>query len=86
MYTVIFSKAAIKLLKKLPRDYQFQIKNSVLKLCKDPFDCDLKKLSPLFDATHRFRVGSYRLFLHIDTRDKKIIITKIVRHTSQTYN
>lgn len=85
MYRVIFSKQAIKSLKKIPKDYQIKVRNTVDKLIVDPFSLDLKKLGPQYKATHRLRVGSYRLFLYINPETKLIIIAEIERRTSQTY-
>lgn len=85
MYQVIFSKKAIKSLKKIPKDYQVKVKTIAIKLNQNPFELDLKKLDSSSEATHRLRIGSYRLFLQIDTTTKIIIIANIKRRTSQTY-
>jgi mRNA-degrading endonuclease RelE of RelBE toxin-antitoxin system len=84
MYKVTFSKKAIKALKKFPKENQLRIKDGVNKLSIDPFKMDLEKMHTS-DATHRLRVGSYRLFLVIDTTSKEIIISTIKRRTTQTY-
>lgn len=85
MYKIIFSPSARKSLGKIPKDYQIKIKGLIRRLSEDPFLFDLKKLSPKFAATHRLRYGSYRLFLHIDTETKVIMIAEITRRTTQTY-
>lgn len=84
MYTVTFSKKAIKVLKKFPKEYQIKIRDGINKLSLDPFKMDLEKMYTS-DATHRLRIGSYRLFLQIDTSTKEIIVSIIKRRTSQTY-
>ena len=66
MYEVTFSKKAIKVLKKFPKENQLRIKDGVDKLSIDPFKMDLEKIHTS-DATHRLRIGAYRLFLQIDT-------------------
>lgn len=86
MYKVILTKTAIKSLLKIPLDYQQKVKETSLKLEKDPFTLDLKKLNPFFKATHRLRLGSYRLFLSINTKTKEVVIADIIRRTSITYN
>lgn len=84
MYEVTFSKKAIKALKKVPKENQLRIKDGVNKLSIDPFKMDLEKMHTS-DATHRLRIGAYRLFLQIDTSIKEIIVSTIKRRTTQTY-
>jgi len=85
VYKVLFSRRAEKSLKKIPKDYQIQVKKSVGRLSQDSFSLDLKKLNPKFLATHRLRLGSYRLFLYINTATKTVIIADIVCRTTKTY-
>lgn len=85
MYQINFSKKALKSLKKIPVPYQIQIKNKSQKLSLDPFSLDIKKLSSDYTATHRLRVGDYRLFLRIDSETKVIDVDEIERRTTQTY-
>lgn len=86
MYQIIFSKKALKSLKKIPLEYQIQIKKKSEKLSLDPFSLDIRKLSSDYNATHRLRVGDYRIFLDIDTTSKTIILVDIDRRTTQTYS
>lgn len=85
MYSVFYTKRAAKSLRKIPVDYQTKIKNIVSSLSIDPFGLDVKKLSSPNKTSHRLRVGSYRIFLDIDTTLKEVIIVDIERRTSQTY-
>ncbi len=85
MYNVTFSKKTIKTLKKFPKEYQIKIRDGINKLIIDPFKMDLEKMHTS-DATHRLRIGNYRLFLQIDTSTKEIIVSTIKRRTTQTYN
>ncbi len=85
MYQVIFSKQALKSLKRIPTGYQVKIKASSEKLSINPFILDIRKLDPKYNATHRLRIGDYRLFLQIDTASKIIKIAEIERRTTQTY-
>jgi len=84
LYNVTLSKKAIKSLKEFPRDYQAKIQEAIKKLSADPFKMDIKKMQSS-EATHRLRVGPYRIFLQIDTASKEAIIATIKRRTSQTY-
>lgn len=83
-YKVTFSKKAVKALEKFPKDYQVKIKEAANKLIQNPFALDLK-IMQTSDATHRLRIGPYRLFLFIDTTIKEVIIATIKRRTTQTY-
>lgn len=83
-YNVIFSRKAIKELETFPRKYQIKIEESIVKLGFDPFRLDLKKMHTS-DATHRLRVGDYRLFLQINTPKQEIIVSTIKHRTTQTY-
>lgn len=85
MYQIIFSKNTLKSLKKIPTQYQVLIKKKLEKISLDPFTSDIRKLSADYDATHRFRVGDYRLFLSVDVENKIIEVDKIKRRTTQTY-
>ncbi|MBI2315247.1 type II toxin-antitoxin system RelE/ParE family toxin [Candidatus Daviesbacteria bacterium] len=86
MYQITFSKKALKSLKKIPIDYQVKIKKASDRLSLSPFDLDLRKLSSYYQATHRLRVGDYRIFLRIDFEIKIIEIVEIERRTTQTYH
>ena len=86
MYQINFSKKGLKSLRKLPISYQIQIKRKSEQLSLDPFKLDIKKLSPSYAASHRLRIGDYRLFLKIDSERKTIEIDDIERRTTQTYH
>lgn len=85
MYKVIFSKRAQKQLSRIPRDYQLKIKETTKRLSENPLALDLRKLGSQYIATHRLRIGSYRLFLVIDKQAKLVGIASIERRTTQTY-
>lgn len=85
MYQVIFTNKALKSLKRIPVVYQLKIKDVSQKLAKDPFVLDLRKLESSYNATHRLRVGNYRLFLRINIESKIIEIADLERRTTQTY-
>ncbi len=85
MYQIIFSKKALKSLGKIPKDYKTKVEESVKKLSENPFQLDLKKMHSSSNATHRLRLGTYRMFLCIDSEGKEIIVANIKRRTTQTY-
>ena len=85
MYQVIFSKKALKSIKKFPNNYQLKIGVAAKKLSADPFMLDIRKLEPSYNASHRLRVGDYRLFLEIDTTLKTVVIVEVERRTTHTY-
>ena len=84
LYKVIFSRKAVKALEKIPRDYQTKVREAGFKLSQNPFVLDVKYMQSS-EATHRLRVGPYRLFLLIDTTSKEIIVATIKRRTTRTY-
>lgn len=86
MYQVIFSKKALKSIKKFPNDYRLKIGVAAEKLSVDPFALDIRKLESSYTSSHRLRVGNYRLFLEIDTTLKTVIIVDVDRRTTQTYH
>lgn len=85
MYKVFLTKYADKSLDKLPKEYQNLFASCIQKLTQDPFSIDIKKLGPSYEATHRIRLGSYRIFLNLNSKSKEIIIYDITRRTSKTY-
>lgn len=86
VYKIIFSKKALEFLNKIPTHYQAQVKNRSEQLSLNPFALDIKQLSSNYTATHRLRIGNYRLFLKINSEDKIIQIDNIERRTTQTYH
>jgi len=53
-------------------------------LADDPFSGDVLRLE---GSGHRWRrrVGSYRIFLSVDSEEKAVAVLAIVRRTSTTY-
>lgn len=85
MYQVKIYKKAVKYLKKFPLEDQTRIKRAFQKIKQNPFALDIKKLGPPHTTSHRIRIGSYRIFLDINTEAKIIIIVEVERRTTQTY-
>jgi len=86
VYEVRFSKQFEKSLRKIPKQYHLKVKEVTAKLESNPFSLDIKKLEPGFKASHRLRIGNYRIFLFVNTKTKIIEASNIKRRTSQTYS
>jgi len=48
----------------------------------DPFRGDIKRLEP---SGWRRRVGNYRVFYDLYMKERRIVVTAILRRTSTTY-
>ena len=81
MYEVIFSDTALKQFKKLNRDLQQRITNSLERMIIRP-ESYVKRL--VGESYYNFRVGDYRLILDIQ-RDKMIIFIIIIGHRKDIY-
>jgi len=81
MYEVIFSDTALKQFKKLNRDLQQRITNSLERIIIRP-ESYVKRL--VGEPYYSFRVGDYRLILDIQ-RDKMIIFIIIIGHRKDIY-
>lgn len=83
MFNVKFTPKGVKDLEKLPRDIQRRVikKLQFFVTQKDPllFSKPLVNLPP---ATHRFRVGDYRVAFYIE---KSIIYVDRIGHRSEVY-
>ena len=83
-WTVTVAKPAQKQVAKFPTKDQQKIGVGVGAMANDPFSGDVVKLEGGGDRWHR-RVGSYRIFFNVDTSEKTVDVTAIVRRTSKTY-
>ncbi len=82
-YSVDFSKAARKQLKKLPSDVQERILFKINELAIEPRPNGVKKLQGE-ENSYRIRVGDYRVVY--DIFDDVLLITVIrVKHRNQAY-
>jgi mRNA-degrading endonuclease RelE of RelBE toxin-antitoxin system len=66
-YSVLFSKKAAKLMRKLPRDLFEHAKSSFADLSQEPFRY-LEHFEG--DEAYKFRVGSYRALIDVDFAQK----------------
>lgn len=85
MYKVIFGRKAEKSFKKIPKEFQRQIKKAVLKLEENPFCFGTIKLVDYPVAPYRHRAGNYRILFDIWEEKKILMILDIKRRTSTTY-
>lgn len=71
MYDVEYSRQAIKILKKIPRDTQTRIVTALSKLAIDPYAANnVKKL--VGEDAFRLRVGTWRIIYEL--RDEALIV------------
>ncbi len=83
IYTLNFSKQAIKELAKIPAPYYANIKQAIIKLKENPRPNGFKKLKGR--DGYRIRVGNYRIIYNIF--DKEIIVDIItIGHRKDIYD
>lgn len=75
-YTIEISKTAEKQLKKIPKEYQGRIVNSILSLGSNPYPYGCKKLSG-FDDVYRVRIADYRIIYSVEDKRLVIIVLKL---------
>ena len=78
------SSKALKYLDDIPKDDAGTILEAVNAFSSDPYHGDIKKMAGL-DNTWRRRLGNYRVFYTIFTKEKVVLIFRIERRTSKTY-
>lgn len=86
MYKVEYSPRAVKALKKIPKQYQVNIKDRVTKLSVDPYIPGTIKLVDYPAANFRYRVGNYRILFDINNEEKIMEILDIRKRDEKTYN
>ena len=77
MFDIIYSKQAVKFLKKLETALVLQILEKIDKLKDTPVMHDSKILEGYNERLFRVRVGDYRILYEIDHKDNIIGIVKI---------
>ena len=95
-YTVQFGtlrieKEIAKLVGKLPQGFQQRIYDAMKGLGADPRPSQAKHLvAPLqvygFTATHRLRVGDYRILYDVDDAARRVVILAVRRRSEKTYH
>ncbi|MGA3018128.1 MAG: type II toxin-antitoxin system RelE/ParE family toxin [Bryobacteraceae bacterium] len=81
-WTLLVTKPAKKALEKLPSREQTRIERVLALMEHDPFRGDIKRLEP---SGWRRRVGNYRIFYDLYMKERRIVVTAILRRTSTTY-
>ncbi|MDP3764796.1 MAG: type II toxin-antitoxin system RelE/ParE family toxin [bacterium] len=77
--------AVLKFINKLPQKDVRRIRAVVYSLPLNPYYGDLEKMEG-YDNVWRRRVGSYRIFYRLVTKDKIISIFNLERRSSKTYS
>ena len=78
MYSIVFSKEALKSLTKIPQNYKEIILGKITILRKDPHNSSLNIKRLIYPhPTFRLRVGDYRVIYRIENKKLTIHIIKI---------
>lgn len=85
MYKVIYSPRAAKSLKKIPKQYQINIKNKIEKLSNNPHIPGTIKLVDYPAAEFRYRIGNYRILFDVNQIGETLEILDIRKRDEKTY-
>jgi len=83
VYSVFYTSAVHRQLRRLPRDITAQVVAAVESLSRNPRTPHTEKLEGS-TAAYRLRVGRYRLLYTIDDRIKRVAIYRIA-HRREAY-
>jgi mRNA interferase RelE/StbE len=83
-YRIEFRPAALRDLKKLPKDVLTRISGKITALADDPRPLGVEKLSGSAEDFYRIRVGDYRVLYTVQDKVLLVIIIK-VRHRREVY-
>ena len=84
IWKLYLEKSAQKKLNHLPAKDRTQIFTALQQMQKNPFGGDIAHMKGQVVMWRR-RVGSYRVFFDLYTKDARIVILDIRRRTSKTY-
>lgn len=76
--------SVFKFLQKTPRRYSAAILVGIRLLSTNPFFGDVQKMKGE-DNVWRLRIGAYRVFYKIFSKEKIILVFHVERRTSKTY-
>lgn len=76
IYQIDLTRAAVKDLKKIPKDRLARIDQRILGLAAEPYPSGAKRLTSK-DALVRIRVGDYRVIYQVDTIQKIVTIARV---------
>jgi mRNA interferase RelE/StbE len=82
-YRVEYARSARKELESLPAPIVEAVLEATRALAAEPRPPGARKLRGS-DATHRLRIGDYRVIYEVDDRTKLVLITR-VRHRKDAY-
>jgi len=77
VYTVDYTRLALKTLSKLPRDIASQIREKMAEIAEDPYAQHSNVTKLQNRAGFRLRVGDWRVIYNIDRGKTIIIVIKI---------
>jgi mRNA-degrading endonuclease RelE of RelBE toxin-antitoxin system len=83
-WNLLVTGPAQKQLRRIPEKDRERVKAALLAIEDEPFSGDLVRLQAQ-PAAWRRRVGSYRIFFDVDYEQRHVVVTAIVRRTSNTY-
>lgn len=84
MYQAKYAKRSQKQLKDLPRNEQVKILAKISKILEEPRKFGVKLIDTK-PPIYRMRVGEYRIFFELDIPTKTMMVTDVLRRTTQTY-
>ena len=71
---IAYSKASIKVLKRMDTETRLRIISAIEKLAEDPTKGDIKPMQGNFSGLYRLRVGGYRVIYHITSDGRTEIL------------
>jgi len=83
VYTVFYTSAAARQLRRLPHDVRSPIQHAVEVLTTNPRTLHTEKLEGSANA-YRMRVGDYRVLYTIEDQIRRVVIYRI-RHRREAY-
>lgn len=84
LWSLIVDPIVAKQLKKIPREDAQRIFRVIEELPANPYAGDIEKMKGERDSWRR-RVGVYRIFYDLSTREQTIHVYDVKRRTSKTY-
>lgn len=84
MYSLVFTKDALKQLSKLPTRIQRSIESKLALLCKEPMQAQNVKALKGEQGSYRLRVGDYRVVYFIE-HDRLCITVVRAAHRKEAY-
>ena len=83
-FQLLVDRSVEKQLRSLPKRDTERILSAIAELAVNPYSGDVAKMQGEEDVWRR-RVGSYRIFYEVLTKEKTVQVFRIERRTSKTY-